>query len=541
MIQTNTGKLAGSAKILAWGLVLTTLMAASLMLSAKHAYADLTFTVNSTGDAGSGGCNRTECTLREAIALANRVEGADTINFNIPGGEGVKTISSTSDLPITEAVTIDGYTQPGASPNTKANGNDAKVLIELDGTNAGSGADGLRIEADGVTVRGLIVNDFSGVGIDMRGSANKVEGSFIGTNATGTTKAGNDVGVFVANGQDNIVGGASPAARNVISGNDRDGVRLQGTAPLFSIANKVQNNYLGTDKNGTASLGNGGAGVSVVQTPFNVIGGGEAEANVIAFNAQEGVAIRATDNGGSTNNNIQSNSIFSNGLLGIDLNGDGPTANDELDPDAGENGLQNFPVLESAITSSGTTTIKGNLNSTPNKRFLAQFFSNSAGEDEGKSFLGETVVQTDEGGDASFTFTPSQAVSAGQAVTATATDRDLNTSEFSEAVAVEDGPPPPDNKAPVATGDAFKAKKGKTLSVPAPGVLKNDSDPDGDSLTAQLVSDPAKGTLTFEADGSFAYTPNVAKGTDSFTYRVSDGNGGTDTAKVTIKIGKKKK
>jgi hypothetical protein len=126
-------------------------------------------------------------------------------------------------------------------------------------------------------------------------------------------------------------------------------------------------------------------------------------------------------------------------------------------------------------------------------------------------------------------------------VTATATDRDLNTSEFSESVTVEDGPQPPDNKAPVATGDAFKAKKkGKTLNVPAPGVLKNDSDPDGDKLTARLVSEPSKGKLTLEANGSFAYTPNVAKGTDSFTYRVSDRKGGTDTAKVTIKIGKKK-
>jgi Tol biopolymer transport system component len=90
--------------------------------------------------------------------------------------------------------------------------------------------------------------------------------------------------------------------------------------------------------------------------------------------------------------------------------------------------------------------------------------------------------------------------------------------------------------APQAQDDAFKVKRGKTLKVSAPGVLKNDSDGNGDSLTAKVISTPTKGTLNLAPDGSFTYKPNVKKGTDSFTYKADDGNGGTDEATVNIKI-----
>src|SRR5262245_8777850 len=93
-----------------------------------------TIVVDNTVDPGDGICASPGCTLREAITAANTNPGADTIVFNIPGG-GVHTISPTSSLPeITESVTIDGYTQPGASENTLAVGDDAVLLIELDGS-----------------------------------------------------------------------------------------------------------------------------------------------------------------------------------------------------------------------------------------------------------------------------------------------------------------------------------------------------------------------------------------------------------------------
>src|SRR5262245_54629844 len=132
-----------------------------------------TITVTGTGDAiAVDGV----VTLREAITAANTNApsgdaaagdpGADIISFNIPGG-GIKTISPASELPvITESVTIDGYTQPGASPNTLAIGDDAILLIELSGTNAGA-TDGLTINATNCTIRGLVINRFSQYGMKL--------------------------------------------------------------------------------------------------------------------------------------------------------------------------------------------------------------------------------------------------------------------------------------------------------------------------------------------------------------------------------------
>jgi hypothetical protein len=117
--------------------------------------------------------------------------------------------------------------------------------------------------------------------------------------------------------------------------------------------------------------------------------------------------------------------------LGIALNNDGVTANDNKDPDTGPNKLQNFPI----ITSASTTTVTGSLNSRPSKTFTIQFFSNPApnyptGFGEGEDFLGEKTVTTNDRGRVSFNLNTS--VSAGQIITATATDSVANTSEFSQ-------------------------------------------------------------------------------------------------------------
>src|SRR5262249_35679792 len=124
-----------------------------------------TFTVTNTGDnagvnpapfAGTG-------TLRQAIIDANATIGADTINFNIHR-PAVQTINLNSALPaLTAAVTIDGYSQTGASANTLAVGNNAVLRIELNGGNAVSV--GLTVKAANVTIRGLAINRFSGAGV----------------------------------------------------------------------------------------------------------------------------------------------------------------------------------------------------------------------------------------------------------------------------------------------------------------------------------------------------------------------------------------
>jgi hypothetical protein len=200
-------------------LVATLAVVASLLLALaqKPAYAADTFTVTNTNDGGAG-------SLRQAILDANFTDGASVINFNI-SGTGVKTIKPTSALPtITEPVTIDGYTQPGASPNTKAVGNDASLKVQLDGTNAPQGTSGLEIVTSNSVVKGLVVNRFPFSGIFVLGPTfgTRVEGNFIGTDPTGTIDRGNGLdGVDIQGDAPSqaVVGGTTPAARNLISGN----------------------------------------------------------------------------------------------------------------------------------------------------------------------------------------------------------------------------------------------------------------------------------------------------------------------------------
>ena len=93
------------------------------------------------------------------------------------------------------------------------------------------------------------------------------------------------------------------------------------------------------------------------------------------------------------------------------------------------------------------------------------------------------------------------------------------------------------NIPPQANNDSYTVNQGQTLSVAAPGVLANDTSPSGNPLTAIKVSDPANGTLAFNADGSLVYTPNAAfSGTDSFTYKASDGVSTSNVATVSISV-----
>ena len=94
-----------------------------------------------------------------------------------------------------------------------------------------------------------------------------------------------------------------------------------------------------------------------------------------------------------------------------------------------------------------------------------------------------------------------------------------------------------ENVAPVAYEDTYSVVKDNSLIVAAPGVLGNDTDINGDELTAIKVSDPAYGSLTFNSDGSFTYTPNSGyTGSDNFTYQAYDGQEYSNIAMVTITV-----
>src|SRR5262249_36557787 len=121
----------------------------------------------------------------------------------------------------------------------------------------------------------------------------------------------------------------------------------------------------------------------------------------------------------------------------IDLGTTGVTANDDSDPDTGPNNLQNFPVITSVISSANSMTIQGSLKSIPNTTFQIDFFSNAAvdpsGNGEGAQFINSTAVNTNGNGDATISVTFPVGLPASRVITATATDPNGNTSEFSAA------------------------------------------------------------------------------------------------------------
>lgn len=216
----------------------------------------------------------------------------------------------------------------------------------------------------------------------------------------------------------------------VVGGKDGDGISLLGNG------NRVVGNFIGTDLTGTASgPGNAGAGVGI-QGSGNVIGGPAAgDANIIAFNGT-GVIVRPP----GTSNSIRSNSIFSHLKFGIDLSDDGVNPNDPCDGDPGPNGLLNRPDVTAAQSNGSLVAIQGSFNSSALAPYQIDFYSNPvcglSGFGEGQIFIGSTIVTTDSACNASFSASFSVAVSAGQFITATATDSSNSTSEFSQCVTV---------------------------------------------------------------------------------------------------------
>jgi hypothetical protein len=291
-----------------------------------------TITVTTTADditAGDGSVS-----LREAITAIDAGNGlgdsditaqipgifgsSDTINFNI-SGSGRHTISPASALPtLTKPVLIDGTSQPGASANVLANSDNATTLILLNGANAGPSASGLFLGSgsDASTIKGLDVFGFGRGDISIQSNLNTIVGNALGFDLGGGP-AVSPHGVLIVNAANNLIGGTTPAARNLISGNFLDGVEILGVG-LPATGNMVQGNFVGTDPTGTSALGNGGGapagaggGVQLIGAESNMIGGTQAGArNVISGNAVAGIL----DNG------AQNNAIHGN-FLGVGADG----------------------------------------------------------------------------------------------------------------------------------------------------------------------------------------------------------------------------
>ena len=289
---------------------------------------------------------------------------------------------------------------------------------------------------------GILVQHLGGGGA-IAPFETKIQGNSIGTDPSGTAAIPNTgSGVYIRGGISTRVGGTGsdmPAARNIISGNGGDGIRIADNG----IVNRITGNYIGVAADGVSALGNTGNGVTIASgSASNIIGGPETNAgNTIAFNAN-GVVLSPDAVAG---NLIYPKRNYDNALLGIDLGGDGVTPNDPADADVGPNKLQNYPTFVFSI-SGGNLIVNYKVDSAPensaygtNGIYVEFFEADSTGA--GRDFLGsDSYLLSDysSGSPGSRKKNLGNAAALGFAegdtMTATATDADGNSSEFTPPV-----------------------------------------------------------------------------------------------------------
>lgn len=421
-----------------------------------------------------------------ALPFSNRQYGVyiDQANNVVVGGTGAA-------RNVIGASRLDGIAVVGTSTNTQIIGN--YIGTSAAGTNAiPNGGGGVAVRAHGVTIggtqagfRNLISGNDSGVVVET-GRLARIIGNYIGTRFDGTGEIpnyfgirlrqpshnaiiqsnviarnttidiflensrgghdilGNYIGlqefgvpyptiafgtcISIENSPSNRVGDGTSEGRNFM-GRKYYGVELLGTG---SMANAILGNAIGTDGSITEPAGFLIAGLRIVDASGNRIGGlAPTERNIIAHS---GAGILVTTNTASALNNLLApNLVYSNAPgLALDLNGDGLTANDALDADLGPNRLQNRPVVTNGITTgAGLVYAQGVLNSAPLTSYAVDLYRADGTNAGSRSYLGRTYVSTDAGGVGTFAAGFAINLAAGTYLSATATDPENNTSEFS--------------------------------------------------------------------------------------------------------------
>ena len=486
-------------------------------------------------------------------ALTLQGGGSTVKGLVINGGSFGITISSPSNSSAAEP----GHTIVGNFIGTDPTGTVAMPCSSAAIYDFGSRTSGNQIGGTTAADRNLISGN-TNYGLYVRRAT--IQGNFIGTNAAGTSALPNGTGVFVWGGC--VIGGTTPGSANVVSGNNQLGVFLGAPpapplAPSRTDGDTVQGNFIGTAIDGVTPLPNKAWGILVggitnsqsqaIVSNATIGGLNPGAGNIIANNGLAGVVVANAGVG----NAVLSNSIYNNKGLGIDLgDSNGKSPNDTGDPDTGANNFQNFPVLTSASSSGGATTIIGRLNSTPSSTFRLQFFAtpsaNSGGNVEGQTLLGNLAnVTTNSNGDATFTASFAASVPTGQFVTATATSATNDTSEFSDPVIVNAG-----NLQLSSISYSVNESSGTvTITVirvagTAGTVSIHYATSDG-TATAGADYTQTSGDLTF-ADGETSKTVNVPiltdstdEGNETFNFTLSAPGGGAGlgspaTAVITI-------
>jgi hypothetical protein len=320
------------------------------------AAAAATYQVTTIADHGVG-------SLRDAITSANASRGPDRIEFALAGAN--RTITPAKPLPpITDPVTIDGYTQAGSQP--AKGGGPAFMGVTID---ASSIDFGLEIHASDSRVQGLSIVGTSGTTLAIVGDNNVVQGNHLGTDAAGSLLASGLQGTTVE-GTGNVIGGASPEHRNVIAGYYAVVIsaggenRIEGNfigidasgSPGFGEAhgiqidlsddnqvignvisdyfvgmevwgdrNVIQGNRIGTDPEGLVAIPNS-LGVNIEGGDDNLIGGtADGEGNLISGNPVGAIQFESGLDGAAVGNSLVGNTI------GLDATGTAPLPNGSPD------------------------------------------------------------------------------------------------------------------------------------------------------------------------------------------------------------------
>jgi hypothetical protein len=396
-------------------------------------------TVTSTANSGAG-------TLRQAILDSNQTVNSEVIRFNLGAAGGCPyIINPTSLLPaITSPATIDGWSQPGSSPNTENASDDSTRCVVL----SGSVAQGLRLQPPAdrqIKVSGIAFYGFTTAAIDVDGDGNAViEGNGFGLGANLLATDFNGDAIVVAGAEGTRIGGEDDAQRNLIGRADGAGVRL-----LAGVGREVINNFIGLTPNGYGSVPNGvgiritdgvgdviddndiahsdaqgilvdgaaSAGITIrsnfigrspTRNPNNAIGydagngangirittgtAHEIASNRVAHNGTDGIVV-LTD----AIARINANRIYENAELGIDLSPNGiDNQNSDQDPSGRGNAGQNYPVLSEAVGSNTDGIVSGTLPSSTGEFTIQFFVSNdcdASDHGEGEAIIGTASVE----------------------------------------------------------------------------------------------------------------------------------------------------
>lgn len=373
---------------------------------------------------------------------------SDDLEGNLVSGngrQGITLYNATSNIIAGNLIGTD-ITGTSALPN----GHNASQIFGAVHLGAGSSLNVIGTNGDGQNdaAEGNLISGNDLIGIIITGTNtqnNAVTGNIIGLDITGTSILGNVGGIYIGTNADNNLIGTNADGK----GDDLEGNRIGGNQTvgmLIASSNiHISGNFIGTDKFGTADLGNGGPGINIVEPASDiVVGGSYQKANIIAFNKASGISIQGTS---VDNIQILNNSIHSNDKLGINLSSSSGLydvlINDSGDIDTGPNDLMNYPELNYAHSIIPTMAITGEIiDGLPNTQFEIQFFSNPvcdspSNHGEGKNYLGSSNQQTDNNGNVQFLVSFPANIPPGSFITSTATSGG-KTSEFSGCVEVQE-------------------------------------------------------------------------------------------------------